>query len=107
MVLLDNLRIHTPKGSVLLRQLLTEVGGQLVLVYTLAYELESNRIEWLWRSFRRAVTHDHARETLAPLLEDADDWTCNISPMEIRRQIGSHFADTLDPSETEAVKHAA
>ena len=107
MVLLDNLGIHTPKGSLLLRQLLTELRGQLVLVYTPAYDPESNRIEWLWRSFRRAVTHDHARETLAPLLEDADQWAFNISPIEILRQIGSPFADTLDPPDTEAVKHAA
>ena len=51
MVFLDNLGIHTPKGSLLLRQLLTELRGQLVLVYTPAYDPESNRIEWLWRSF--------------------------------------------------------
>ena len=72
MVLLDNLGIHTPKGSLLLRQLLDELRGQLVLVYTPAYDPESNRIEWLWRSLRRAVTHTHPRETLPPLLEDAD-----------------------------------
>jgi hypothetical protein len=50
MVLLDNRGIHTPKGSLLLRQLLAELRGQLVLVYTPAYDPESNRIEWLWRS---------------------------------------------------------
>jgi len=107
LVLLDNLGIHTPKGSLLLRQLLAELRGQLVLVYTPAYDPESNRIEWLWRSFRRAVTHDHMRETLVPLLEDADAWACTISPMEILRQIGSPFADTLDPTQPEVVDHAA
>jgi hypothetical protein len=34
MVILDNLGIHTPKGSRLLRGLLEELGEQLVLVYT-------------------------------------------------------------------------
>jgi transposase len=74
LVLLDNLGIHTPKGSLLLRQLLAELRGQLVLVYTPAYDPESNRIEWLWRSLRRAVTHTHTREILALLLHDADTW---------------------------------
>src|SRR4030095_11047255 len=34
MVILDNLGIHTPKGSRLLRGLLEELGEDLVLVYT-------------------------------------------------------------------------
>jgi transposase len=107
LVLLDNLGIHTPKGSMLLRQLLVEMRGQLVLVYTPAYDPESNRIEWLWRSLRRTVTHTHTRETLPPLLEDADSWARTISPMEILRQIGSPFADTLDPTHRRAIAHAA
>ncbi len=105
-VLLDNLGIHTPKGSLLLRQLLTELRGQLVLVYTPAYDPESNRIEWLWRSLRRAVTHTHTREILLPLLEDADHWARTLSPMEVLRQIGSPFADTVDPTDQEAIAHA-
>jgi len=107
MVLLDNLGIHTAKGSLLLRQLLTELRGQLVLVYTPAYDPESNRIEWLWRSLRRAVTHTHTRQTLPLLLQDADDWARTISPMEILRQIGSPFADTVDPTNQQAMAHAA
>ena len=95
-VLLDNLGIHTPKGSLLLRELLEELRGQLVLVYTPPYDPEANRIEWLWRALRRAVTHTHTREVLSRLLEDADAWARTISPTEILRQIGSPFAD--DPS---------
>ncbi len=106
-VLLDNLGIHTPKGSLLLRQLLTELRGQLVLVYTPAYDPESNRIEWLWRSLRRAVTHTHTRTTLPPLLDDAEGWARTISPMEVLRQIGSPFADNLEPIDHQAVAHAA
>jgi transposase len=93
LVLLDNLGIHTPKGSLLLRALLAELRGQLVLVYTPTYDPEANRIEWLWRALRRAVTHTHTRETLALLLEDADAWASTITPYEILRQIGSPFAD--------------
>lgn len=96
LVLLDNLGIHTPRGSLLLRDLLEEFRGQLVLVYTPPYDPEANRIEWLWRALRRAVTHTHTRETLPPLLEDADAWARTISPAEILRQIGSPFADA-DP----------
>jgi transposase len=93
LVLLDNLGIHTPKGSLLLRALLAELQGRLVLVYTPTYDPEANRIEWLWRALRRAVTHTHTRESLALLLEDADAWAHTLSPADILRQIGSPFAD--------------
>src|SRR6266508_6896 len=62
--LLDNLGIHTPKGSRLLRALLQELGEQLVLVYTPTYDPDANRIEWLWRALRRTVTHTHQRQLL-------------------------------------------
>jgi transposase len=107
MVLLDNLGIHTPKGSLLLRQLLEELRGQLILVYTPAYDPESNRIEWLWRSLRRAVTHTHTRETLPTLLDDADTWARTLTPLEILCQIGSPFADTSLPTLDETLAHAA
>ena len=76
-----------------------ELRGQLVLVYTPAYDPESNRIEWLWRSFRRAVTHGHTRATLPPLLEDADTWAdagCHVGEesFEPRRLASSLSAVT-------------
>ena len=107
MILLDNLGIHTPKGSLLLRHVLEELRGQLVLIYTPAYDPESNRIEWLWRSLRRAVTHTHTRETLFALLEDADTWARTLSPLEVLRQIGSPFADDVDPTDDQILTHAA
>ena len=107
MVLLDNLGIHTPKGSLLLRQLLDELRGQLILVYTPANDPDANRIEWLWRALRRTVTHTHTRETLAALLVDADAWAHTIAPMEVLRQIGSPFAVTPTPSTEEELTHAA
>jgi hypothetical protein len=95
MVLLDNLSIHTPQGSRLLRQLLAEANAtteRLVLVYTPRYDPEANRIEWLWRALRRAVTHNHQRETLEPLLADADRWAAALPPAVVLRQIGSSGA---------------
>jgi transposase len=72
MVILDNLGIHTPKGSRLLRGLLEELGEQLVLVYTPTYDPDANRIEWLWRALRRTVTHTRRRQRLEDLLADTD-----------------------------------
>jgi hypothetical protein len=105
LVVLDNLPIHTPRGSRLLRALLEEMGGRLVLVYTPAYDPDANRIEWLWRLLRRAVTHAHSRETLEPLLADANDWARDISPAEVLRQIGSPFAPPDEPAHE--LDHAA
>jgi transposase len=68
-VLADNLGIHTPAGSLLVRQLLAE-RPDLVLVYTPAYDPDANRIEWLWRPTRRAVTHAHHRARIEELTAD-------------------------------------
>jgi hypothetical protein len=95
MVVVDNLSIHTPAGSRLLRALRAELGERLVLVYTPTYDPDANRIEWLWRLLRRAVTHTHRRETLDPLLADADGWARSLPPAQVLRQIGSPFADDL------------
>ena len=105
MVLLDNLGIHTPQGSRLLRALLEEAGERLVLVYTPADDPDANRIEWLWRALRRAVTHTHQQATLAPLLADADAWARDIPPALVLSQIGSPFAD--DRSDTQELSDAA
>jgi DDE superfamily endonuclease len=105
MVLLDNLGIHTPAGSRLLRAVLAEAGDRLVLVYTPTYDPDANRIEWLWRLLRRAVTHTHRREALDPLLADANDWARDLPPAQVLSQIGSPFAD--DPDHAQALNHAA
>jgi transposase len=107
MVILDNLGIHTPKGSRLLRGLLAELGEQLVLVYTPIYDPDANRIEWLWRALRRAVTHTHQRTTLAELLTDAKAWARSITPAQVLSQIGSPFALDHRPAIAEELNHAA
>jgi hypothetical protein len=107
MVILDNLGIHTPKGSRLLRALLEELGEDLVLVYTPTYDPDANRIEWLWRALRRAVTHTHQRQLLQDLLADADRWAHTITPAQVLSQIGSPFALDHRPVIAEELNHAA
>jgi hypothetical protein len=107
MVILDNLGIHTPKGSRLLRGLLAEVGEQLVLVYTPTYDPDANRIEWLWRALRRTVTHTHRRQTLTELVADADRWAHTITPAQVLSQIGSPFPLDQQPPVGEELNHAA
>ncbi len=96
LVVLDNLGIHTPRRSRLLRALLDECKDDLLLLYTPAYDPDSNRIEWLWRALRRAVTHNHQRVTCADVLADADGWIAALTPNQVLLHLGSPFAD--DPT---------
>jgi hypothetical protein len=107
MVILDNLGIHTPKGSRLLRALLEELGEHLVLVYTPTYDPDANRIEWLWRALRRTVTHTHQRQRLEDLADDADRWARTITPARVLSQIGSPFAPDQQPAGREDLNDAA
>jgi hypothetical protein len=104
-VLLDNLGIHTPRRSKKLRALLEEYKDDLLLVYTPTYDPDANRIEWLWRALRAAVTHNHQRQTLEELLNDATVWAEALTPAEVLAHIGSPFADEITPPEE--LKHAA
>ena len=104
-VLFDNLGIHTVRRSKLLRALVEEHPEDLILVYTPTYDPDSNRIEWLWRELRRTVTHNHRRQTLAELLDDATVWAEALTPAEILQHLGSPFA--LQPYAPEDLPHAA
>lgn len=94
LVIVDNLRTHTSAGSQLVRQMLNELQDDLRIIYTLAYDPDANRIEWLWRWSRREVTHNHQRVTFAALLEDIQVHfqTLMQHPDLVLRQIGSPFA---------------
>jgi transposase len=94
LVIVDNLRTHTPAGSRLVRQMLAELHGHLRIIYTPAYDPDANRIEWLWRWSRREVTHNHHRETFAALLDDGQVHfqTLATHPHLVLRQLGSQFA---------------
>jgi hypothetical protein len=60
-----HLKTYTAQGSLLVRNMLTELSDQLSLVYTPAYDPDANRIEWLWHISRRNVTHNHHRSDLS------------------------------------------
>jgi hypothetical protein len=57
-------------------------------------------------SLRRAVTHTHAR-SFPLLLQDADGSAHRMSPIVIQRQIRRPFADSVDPTDRQAIAHAA
>jgi transposase len=90
-VLADNRRIHTPAGSLVLRAFLAEHADDVVLVYTPAYDPDANRIEWLWRSTRRAVTHAHDRTAIDDLTADLTDHFADLAthPDDVLRHVGS------------------
>jgi transposase len=106
-VLTDNLKTHTPRGSRLVRALLAAAQGQLVLVYIPSYDPDANRIEWLWRPVRHAVTHNHHREEFAVLLADLQTEFDALSgnPSIVLAHIGSPFA--LDDEPTQPLTRAA
>jgi transposase len=95
MVLADNLRTHTAAGSKLVRQLVAELRGHLYLVYTPPYDPDANRIEWLWRWTRRAVTHTHQRTVFEDLQADLRQHFATLAdePCRVLQQIGSPYAD--------------
>jgi hypothetical protein len=110
-VVYDNLRIHTPAGSLVLRAFLAAHPGAITLVYTPAYDPDANRIEWLWRVTRRAVTHAHQRTAIADLTTDLTDHFADLAahPHDVLRHVGSPHATaphTADPPSV-SVRRAA
>jgi transposase len=90
-VVADNAGTRTPAGSKLVRALVAELAGDLRLVYTPPYDPDANRIEWLWRASRRAVTHNHRHPDLAALEAAAAEHFRRLAahPAEVLAQIGS------------------
>jgi transposase len=108
-VMADNLRTHTAAGSKLVRQMLAELEGQLQVVYTPAYDPDANRIEWLWRVSRRAVTHNHQRRDFATLCADAEAHFRGLAdhPDAVLAHIGSPgFPEQANPI-AQPLAHAA
>jgi hypothetical protein len=110
-VLADNLRIHTPAGSLVLRAFLA-AHDDVILVYTPAYDPDANRIEWVWRSTRRAVTHAHQRTAIADLTTDLTDHFADLAahPRGVLRYVGSPHATAplaTDPPSATALRSAA
>jgi hypothetical protein len=94
LVIADNLGIHTPRGSKLLRQTLERHGDALRLVYTPPYDPEANPAERLWPALRRVVTHNHQRDTLPALYQDARAYFAALDgePRQVLRQLASPAA---------------
>lgn len=90
-VLSDNAKTHTPKGSKRVREALARHGDGLRLVYTPAYDPDSNPIERLWRVWRRDVTHNHHRDDFWDLYADAEAEVerFQADPDAVLRHIGS------------------
>ena len=88
LVLTDNARVHTARGSVLVRQTLARHGAALRLLYTPAYDPEANPTERLWRAVRTAVTHNHHR----------------TDPWDLYRDVDAFF-DELDADPARALRH--
>src|SRR6266511_3900884 len=107
LVLADNLRIHTPAGSLKLRAFLAEHAHDVLLVYTPAYDPAANRIEWLWRVTRRTVTHAHQRPAIADLTTDLADHFVDLGahPDAVLRHVGSTNAPP--PRRDRELIHAA
>jgi hypothetical protein len=108
-VIVDNLKTHTPAGSLLVRSLLSEFKNSLYLVYTPAYDPDANRIEWLWRVSRRVVTHNHHRSTFELLLTDLERHFQALarSPAAVLCHIGSPFAPDKDQNAPLSLTQAA
>ena len=96
LVLADNLSTHTPAGSKRVRAFLAEHPDEVALVHTPAYDPDANRIEWLWRVSRRAVTHTHRRAALAELTADLTAHFAALAtdPDAVLRHVGSPHAAT-------------
>ena len=100
-------RWHGPKraaGSKRVRALLAELAEHLRLVYTPAYDPDANRIEWLWRPVRRAVTHNHQRRAMATLQADLGAAFRHLTdhPKEVLAHLGSPGLDLNDAAEPSA-----
>ena len=108
-VIADNLKVHTPAGSLLVHSLLTELQEHLSLVYTPAYDPDANRIEWLWRVSRRDVTHNHQRSDFELLLSDVQTHFQRLTqtPADVLRHIGSPFAPDKDQDAPLSLAQAA
>jgi hypothetical protein len=91
LVLADNLSTHTPAGAKVVRAFLAEHPDDVVLVYTPAYDPDANRIEWLWRVTRRAVTHAHDRTAIEDLTTDLTGPFAALAadPGAVLRHVGS------------------
>jgi transposase len=106
-VLTDNLKTPTPRGARLVRALRAEAQGPLLLVYSPSYDPDANRIAWLWRPVRPALTHKHHRQEVALLLAalQTEFEALSGTPSIVLAHSGSPFA--LEDEPTQPLTRAA
>jgi DDE superfamily endonuclease len=104
-VIADNLKTPTPRGSRLVRDLLADLDGHVVVVYTPSYDPDANRIEWLWRVVRHTVTHNHRREDFTVVLDDLchEFDALAHNPTAVLAHIGRPFALADEPTQLTAL----
>ncbi len=73
-VVTDGPKIHTPEGSLRVRELLARYGGRLRLRYIPKYEPKCMPMEQLWNDWRKQVTHNHDRLRIEELEGDSDHY---------------------------------
>lgn len=99
-LLWDNLGIHTRRGSKRLRECLDLHSDRIRLVYTPPYDPEANPAERIWRAMRPIVTHNHHRDRLVDLHQDAHNYLAvlDAKPDKVLTQMGSPFASSNQPN---------
>jgi hypothetical protein len=91
MVILDNLGIHTSKGSRLLRALLAEVGEDLMLVYTPTYDPDPTGWSGCGARCVAPSPHTHQCASLADLLSQiGSPFATNQQPTTVRNSAMQH-----------------
>lgn len=91
LVLTDNARIHTPAGAKVVREALQRHGDWLRLIYTPRYDPEANPTERFWQPLRRAITHNHHRDSMLDLYHDllAYGDALDADPARVLQHLGS------------------
>ncbi|MGZ3612018.1 MAG: hypothetical protein ACXVBU_18355, partial [Ktedonobacteraceae bacterium] len=97
-VIADNLKTHTSAGSLLVRNMLTELQEHLRLCIRLPTILTLTALNGTGLVSRRAVTHNHHRSMFELLLADLEQHFQALAqaPAAILRHIGSPFAPDKD-----------
>ena len=93
-VVTDSPRIHTPEGSLRVREVLRRYGRRLRLRHTPKYEPDGMPMEQLWDDWRQQVTHNHDRLRIEELEDDSDHYFEDRAqdPAGVLRKISSPFA---------------
>jgi hypothetical protein len=90
----DRAKMHTPKGSRRVRDVLRRYGQRLRPRYIPTYEPKCMPMEQLWNDWRKQVTHNHDRIRIRELEDDSDHYFEDRAkdPAGVLRTISSPYA---------------